>query len=102
MPKPADLQRRMLAPQAQENLHIREDLLLLRCAAGCCEGSFGIARPATGKITPIVGVAPAGHANFVAIIKLGNPSKSERQAKCEFDFRQRTSLGARKAGHVMI
>ena len=70
----------MFAAQAQQRLDIREYLLLLRCAAICGEGVFGIVDPAAGKIVAIVWIGAAWHSNLIAVIELRNSAQGKRQS----------------------
>ena len=82
MPQAAARQDRMFATEAQQGSGRRRIIFCcsgLRPSSG--EGVLRIAGPAAGEIAAIVRVVAAGHADFVAVVKLRDATQGERSAQ---------------------
>ncbi len=66
------------------------------------EGVQRIAGPAAGEIAAIVRVVAAGHADFVAVVKLRDAAQRGGQSKGQLQFGQRASRCAGKTRDIMI
>jgi len=75
-------QRRVLAAELEQFLCGCQNSLLLCCAARLSKCILRVAGPAAWKIVPVIRVPATGDADFVAVIKFGNPTQRENQGKC--------------------
>src|SRR5579859_3804679 len=102
MPEPTGRERMMLLAQPQQSLHVDIKLLLFGCTPFGRERVVRIVWPTTGKITPVIRIAAARHADLIPVIQLGNPAKRQYQSEREFKFSLRAAVCARKARHIVI
>src|SRR5690348_8780577 len=102
MPQPPSRERTMLSPQPQQSLHVRVELRLVRATTFSGKRVVGIAWPTTWKITPVVRITTAGHADLIAVVQLGNPAKRQYQPERQFEFFRRTAICTCKPRDIMV
>ena len=109
MPELASAKRGMFAPNPQQFLDIRENLLLFAGSPGLHETVIRVFGPSAGKIPPVVRVAASRHSNLIAVIDLRNAAnheqrcgverqRSQRQPEASFNFAEELPSALAKRG----
>ena len=98
MPELASAKRGMFAPNPQQFLDIRENLLLFAGSPGLHETVIRVFGPSAGKIPPVVRVAASRHSNLIAVIDLRNAARSQRQPEAGFNFAEELPSALAKRG----
>ena len=92
----------MLLPQVEQGAQLAKDLLFVVSPAFGGEGVMLVSGKASGKITAVVGIACARHANFISGVNLGNSAHGEQERKSQIQF-FRSSVGfSHKARRIVI
>ena len=98
----------MLPPHAQQILHKRENLLLLRRPPTCRKCILRVLTPAARKIVPIVRITATHHPDLVAVVKLRSPPQRQIQPERQLQLRRRFAatssgrpIGASKSRRIV-
>src|SRR5713226_6538047 len=100
MPQLAAAQRGVFTAKPEQQLHVRENVLLVACAARWRERVVGITNPSAGEIAPVVRIATPWHPDLIAVVNFRNAAQREREPECQLQLGGSAALGARKTRHI--
>src|SRR5208337_2680987 len=102
MPECSTAQGGMLAPYAQQALHVSKKFLLFARLPLVRERVLRVPWPASGEVAAIVGDADSRQADFVAVIEFRNPPQRKRQSERQSQLRRRGAALSGKTTDIVI